>query len=531
MQGAETAYAERRRMHAEARKAKHRIKRQEKKRLKQEMTGAAVRMSTGAVSLQDAKTTAKYAKANWPKILLGLILINLPIIAITIMFISNAQPAVDFESTAGMLARGYSKDTWDQQIAKKKALETAVVEVSKQLEENKKPGFEGALTNYSGLSKERFSTDKGYAEDYVEINNTILAAAEEYAPLNIDGLELKGLWLLTQITSESGLGNNNPAKTLIMALPTAVIDVTKDNINDKITNTGIVDYFSNPKLYNNKGRFNTIWWREDSWDGTYIYTQQGPFTMQASNWTNDCLKGRTSEWEKIEAAGESLKTIINTYGSRDLYSSLETWCWGGDKSQDGDISVATCGDRFNIPDAFTSLSDTTQKTINSFIEWYKGQGYSFLSDYEKITWIRMMHWLPNFYNVSSFHTEDIVAYIKGLNSEATHKLFMEAVDEALEKWSDPSTALAYRYAGHDTYITLFNKTFIYDVHQSAMTEAKKIYPEFKEENLIKGTTAKFTMDEKGNKVELYQMASCLTYYKFDYMLYERLFNEGGSTSD
>lgn len=467
-------------------------------------------------------------KFGVPQLIICGILLVIVLVFIIYLNSVQAEPPLSLE---GYIVRPYSRQTSLSVFQAQKIKMEATAATEQDITDRVTNGssYSGVLTGMSGLNPARFPTSVGYAEDFCEINNTIMAAIiDNGGTITVGGTEFKGFWVLGNVLEEHGNACADPSTTYGGVLPTMGLEVTKDNIGSLILNLNIKDYFNRPEMYYYKPGY----WVSNSslkaFDSGAPNRGQGLFTMNYDGYgykgIGTVTAGNESEWS-IVSSDPNFKVLVDDY-CPGLYEQFSNCLWGA-PGVEGDPYYHTEGDRFSMVQA-VKMGAACQLSVWNDAQVALGDRLGeYQNDYEKIAWLRMLNWLSYFYNGRSEEQQDLqIAIVKSGCCNEVVDYISSCVDEYLaQRLSNPRMAL---YDASD-YIGYMNSEFI---SECAKLQVEYMhthgYPDFKVSDAIDAFP--YSQGMQGSSKEVDTGLYITTRFLFNYMCTERIYNEGGASN-
>ena len=315
------------------------------------------------------------------------------ILSVIIIFIFMITTDVtDFISMTSYSNRAVSLQTTYKLLNAEKEVNNALTNASNAANDRwKNATFDASafLNDSRKLSPERFSTDKGYIDGYVEINEWLLAHTSSAGSFTVNGVEFDGLAYMTMCNDESVSWLRDSTKTLSSVFPSRLIDINMSNYKQAIPGLSIIDVFTSPDSYN-LPMYGVEY--GSPWIGDW--STQGPATSAFMAGTHDtALNQATNEYNLLNDDPATIKNIdtISKVPNGDLTKLILSECTGSGK-ETGWGKISDYGDRWNIHNGAAVFKYNMETYLPKYVEGYTALYDETVTKYHLLCFMQMQHW-------------------------------------------------------------------------------------------------------------------------------------------
>lgn len=355
---------------------------------------------------------------------------------VVFIYLGNVYVDPTYLNVGIYLNKSYSRESTAKIIQVEKEYQNTLDTVAKTNQDNwSEHSFDPSTYKGNGkLDPARFTTSKGYIENFAEINNDLLAYVSSISSFTVDGVSFDGLAYLAMCNDESANWVRDTTQTVSSAFPSALIDVDTTNYLGQFEKLNIGDIFTSPKAYNLTGGnfyLGSAWIMNGGSD-----SDQGPTTSAFNEYDHgNVVSGLASEASIVT----NRKAEIDAISKEPMISAriLET-CTGSGHVYGASI-IANSGDRWSIHDSAAVFTANMEKYLPMYTKEYTKLFSTTPGKYELLCFMQMQHWFGSGFTLFNKQADDfnkIGAWpllIKGICDESSLAIIQEEVEKELSQ--------------------------------------------------------------------------------------------------
>lgn len=464
--------------------------------------------------LKGAAIAKKFSPLRIKLVLICFGLIGL-ICLVMFIYLGNVYVDPNYLNVGIYLNKSYSRATTAKIIEVEKEYQETVNEVNKNNAEDwSSHTFDPSTYTGTGkLSESRFSTAKGYIENFVSVNNDLLAYTSSYCKVNVGSTSFDGLLYMAMCNDESYAWLRDDKQTVSSAFPSAIVDIDGENYLGQFEKLNIGTIFTSPNAYNLSGGSyysNTAWLHNGSYGSNAYDSDQGPSTSAFNEYNHGkIVSNRSSEVSIITDNKHAIDKIAKDEAISNHIIATGT----GSGSRYYNSTIANGGDRWNIQDSASVFALNMDEYLPKYAEAYKEIYGKDAGKYEILCFAQMQHWYGSGYDcfkdygasgISSHYTKPYAwsVFIQGICDDSSLAIIQDAVNTALSSGTDlPATST-------DSELV-----------QNVIANVNSIGVKYPDGSAFKSSTDICSGQGRSEFIN----------YLYNYMFLETLYSEGGST--